>query len=203
MDISNQIRRHRAERGLSQEELARRLYVSRNTISNWECGRTYPDAQSLMLMSTLFDVSIDSLVKGDLPKMRERVESWEARAMLAFEWVVWVGVGILVLVMTVGSRLWGPIVLLATLPFALLLTMVDAALESWQDEHDIHAYREALDLARGKDPGRGRRKAWTRFVAAFRALGPWVRMLLLWGFFRGAGELAAPLVMGILDALGI
>ncbi|NJE80488.1 XRE family transcriptional regulator [Olsenella sp. SW781] len=203
MDISNQIRRHRTERGLSQEELARRLYVSRNTISNWECGRTYPDAQSLMLMSALFDVSIDSLVKGDLPEMREMVESWEARAMLALEWVVWVGVGLLILVMVVGSRLWGPIVLLATLPFALLLTMVDAALESWQEEHDIYAYREALDLARGKDPGRGRRGAWTRFVAAFRALGPWVRMLLLWGFFRGASELAMPLVLGILDALGI
>lgn len=203
MDISNQIRRHRTERGLSQEELARRLYVSRNTISNWECGRTYPDAQSLMLMSALFDVSIDSLVKGDLPEMREMVESWEARAMLALEWVVWVGVGLLILVMVVGSRLWGPIVLLATLPFALLLTMVDAALESWQEEHDIYAYREALDLARGKDPGRGRRGAWTRFVAAFRALGPWVRMLLLWDFFRGASELAMPLVLGILDALGI
>lgn len=203
MDISNQIRRHRTERGLSQEELARRLYVSRNTISNWECGRTYPDAQSLMLMSALFDVSIDSLVKGDLPEMREMVESWEAHAMLALEWVVWVGVGLLILVMVVGSRLWGPIVLLATLPFALLLTMVDAALESWQEEHDIYAYREALDLARGKDPGRGRRGAWTRFVAAFRALGPWVRMLLLWGFFRGASELAMPLVLGILDALGI
>lgn len=203
MDIPNQIRRHRTERGLSQEELARRLYVSRNTISNWECGRTYPDAQSLMLMSALFDVSIDSLVKGDLPEMREMVESWEARAMLALEWVVWVGVGLLILVMVVGSRLWGPIVLLATLPFALLLTMVDAALESWQEEHDIYAYREALDLARGKDPGRGRRGAWTRFVAAFRALGPWVRMLLLWGFFRGASELAMPLVLGILDALGI
>lgn len=203
MDISNQIRRHRTERGLSQEELARRLYVSRSTISNWECGRTYPDAQSLMLMSALFDVSIDSLVKGDLPEMREMVESWEARAMLALEWVVWVGVGLLILVMVVGSRLWGPIVLLATLPFALLLTMVDAALESWQEEHDVYAYREALDLARGKDPGRGRRGAWTRFVAAFRALGPWVRMLLLWGFFRGASELAMPLVLGILDALGI
>ena len=203
MDISSQIRRHRTERGLSQEELARRLYVSRNTISNWECGRTYPDAQSLMLMSALFDVSIDSLVKGDLPEMREMVESWEARAMLALEWVVWVGVGLLILVMVVGSRLWGPIVFLATLPFALLLTMVDAALESWQEEHDIYAYREALDLARGKDPGRGRRGAWTRFVAAFRALGPWVRMLLLWGFFRGASELAMPLVLGILDALGI
>lgn len=203
MDISNQIRRHRTERGLSQEELARRLYVSRNTISNWECGRTYPDAQSLMLMSALFDVSIDSLVKGDLPEMREMVESWEARAMLAFEWVVWVGVGLLILVMVVGSRLWGPIVLLATPPFALLLTMVDAALESWQEEHDIHEYREALDLARGKDPERGRRGAWTKFVAAFRALNPWVRMLLLWGFFRGASELAMPLVLGILDALGI
>lgn len=50
---------------------------------------------------------------------------------------------------------------------------------------------------------RGRRGAWARFVAAFRALNPWVRTLLLWGFSRGACELIMPLVMGILDALGI
>ena len=48
MDISNQIKKRRTDMGLSQEELAERIYVSRQTISNWETDKTYPDIQSLL-----------------------------------------------------------------------------------------------------------------------------------------------------------
>ena len=47
MDISNQIKTRREAMGLSQEQLAEKLYVSRQTISNWERDKTYPDVQSL------------------------------------------------------------------------------------------------------------------------------------------------------------
>ena len=53
MDISNQIKKRRTDMGLSQEELAERIYVSRQTISNWETDKTYPDIQSLLLLSIL------------------------------------------------------------------------------------------------------------------------------------------------------
>ena len=65
MDISNQIKKRRTDMGLSQEELAERIYVSRQTISNWETDKTYPDIQSLLMLSVLFDTTIDVLVKGD------------------------------------------------------------------------------------------------------------------------------------------
>ena len=54
MDISNQIKKRRTDMGLSQEELAERIYVSRQTISNWETDKTYPDIQSLLLLSISF-----------------------------------------------------------------------------------------------------------------------------------------------------
>ena len=73
MDIGNQIRSRREAMGLSQDELAKRVYVSRNTIGNWETGRTYPDLQSLLLLGTLFDTSLDTLVKGDVDVMEEKL----------------------------------------------------------------------------------------------------------------------------------
>ena len=65
MELAKHIKAHRGRLGMSQEELAEKIFVSRQTISNWETDRTYPDVQSLLLLSNLFDVSIDSLIKGD------------------------------------------------------------------------------------------------------------------------------------------
>lgn len=51
--------------GMSQENLARAIWVSRNTVSNWETGSTAPDAQSLILLSALFGMSVDDLLLSD------------------------------------------------------------------------------------------------------------------------------------------
>lgn len=74
MELQNRLVELRKERGLSQENLAEKLYVSRQTISNWETGKTYPDINSLVLMATYFDISLDHLVKGDLPIMKQALE---------------------------------------------------------------------------------------------------------------------------------
>ncbi len=79
MDIGNQIRERRSRLGLSQDELARKLYVSRVTISHWETGKTLPDVQSMLLLANLFDTTIDELVRGDVDEMREMVKRSEQR----------------------------------------------------------------------------------------------------------------------------
>lgn len=66
MEIGNQIRKYRIQNEFSQEELAEKIYVSRQTISNWERGKNYPDIQSLLLMTALFGISLDQLVKGEI-----------------------------------------------------------------------------------------------------------------------------------------
>lgn len=63
MELSKQIKKYRTEANLSQEELADKTYVSRQTISNWENEKNYPDIKSLVLMSEVFQVSLDNLVK--------------------------------------------------------------------------------------------------------------------------------------------
>lgn len=63
MDIGTKIREARAAAHLTQEQAAEALGVSRQTISNWENNRTYPDIVSVIRMSDLYSVSLDRLLK--------------------------------------------------------------------------------------------------------------------------------------------
>ncbi len=64
MDFNNRLYQLRKQKGFSQEELANRLNVSRQTVSKWEVGDSTPDMEKLIAMSDLFDVSLDKLVLG-------------------------------------------------------------------------------------------------------------------------------------------
>ena len=79
MELKNQIRKYRTQLNLSQEELAEKIFVTRQSISNWENGKNYPDIHSLILLSTLFEVSLDQLIKGDLEQMKKEVGETEVR----------------------------------------------------------------------------------------------------------------------------
>ncbi len=74
MNLSKQIKKYRDREGFSQEDLAEKIYVSRQTISNWENERSYPDIHNLLLLSVLFDVSLDDLVKGDMEMMKNNLQ---------------------------------------------------------------------------------------------------------------------------------
>lgn len=60
--IGARIRDFREAAGLSQAELARRVYVSRQTVGNWEAGRTLADVQSLVLLSQVFGTTVDAII---------------------------------------------------------------------------------------------------------------------------------------------
>ncbi len=65
MEFYEKLQELRKSRGLTQEELAEALYVSRTAISKWESGRGYPSIDSLKAISNYFSVSIDDLLSGD------------------------------------------------------------------------------------------------------------------------------------------
>ncbi|SDA14026.1 DNA-binding transcriptional regulator, XRE-family HTH domain [Ruminococcus sp. YE71] len=73
MELGTQIKRLRKERGWNQEEFAEKAYVSRQTVSNWENEKSYPDVHSLLILSDLFGVSLDELVKGDVEEMKKEI----------------------------------------------------------------------------------------------------------------------------------
>ena len=73
MEIGKKLKTARQGSGLTQEQVAERLYVSRQTISNWENEKSYPDIVSVIRLSDLYSISLDDLLKGDV-KMLEHLE---------------------------------------------------------------------------------------------------------------------------------
>lgn len=115
MTFGKTLKEHRSQLDLTQQEVAKKLYISRQTISNWENGKSYPDLDMLIKISDVYHVSIDSLLKGDQELKKsldtQKVESILlpmeyiplllniATAILTFLvpkniWVVFVGLGL-------------------------------------------------------------------------------------------------------------
>ena len=73
MEKGKKLKNARIEAGLTQEKAAEKIDVSRQTISNWENEKSYPDIISVIALSDLYSVSLDELLKGD-QKMAEHLE---------------------------------------------------------------------------------------------------------------------------------
>ncbi len=142
MQIGNRIREIRQENNLSQEDLALKIFVSRQSISNWENDKTYPDLKSLLLMSRLFNVSLDSLVKGDLEIMKKHINENEIREFnkesnifgVLLAAVVITPIPLKYLLNTVGVGIWGIIVVI-TLVYSFKV-------EKLKRKHNIYTYKE-------------------------------------------------------------
>ncbi|WP_242842925.1 helix-turn-helix domain-containing protein [Oscillibacter sp. ER4] len=81
IDIGSKIKTLRLSKSMTQEQLAKALHVSAQAVSKWENGKSYPDIHSLLLLSALFDVSLDQLIKGDLETMKQEVNAADVKAM--------------------------------------------------------------------------------------------------------------------------
>lgn len=73
MEIGKKLKDARIKAKFTQEEIAEKLNVSRQTISNWENEKSYPDIISVIELSSLYSISLDDLLKGD-EKMIEHLE---------------------------------------------------------------------------------------------------------------------------------
>ena len=74
MNLADRIQDLRKRRGLSQEELADKLGVSRQAVSKWESGQSTPDIERIILMSEFFEVTTDYLLKGTEPVTMQKKE---------------------------------------------------------------------------------------------------------------------------------
>ena len=84
MNIGNQILNIRKENQLTQEEFGKLFHVTRQTISNWENGKSYPDLQVLVDISNQFGVSLDTLLKED-SKMVQSMDKERAMGIIKHE----------------------------------------------------------------------------------------------------------------------
>lgn len=75
MEFNNRLYQLRKQKGFSQEELASRLNVSRQTVSKWEIGDSTPDMEKLAAISDLFEVSLDELILGKQTQVTKREDA--------------------------------------------------------------------------------------------------------------------------------
>lgn len=73
MNIGEQINNLRKQHGLSQDDFANLFNVSRQTISNWENGKSYPDLEMIIKVSDYFKISIDELLKNDVQTVKKLI----------------------------------------------------------------------------------------------------------------------------------
>ena len=150
MELHAQIKKYRAELGLSQEELAEQVYVTRQTVSNWENDKSYPDIHSLLLLSGLFHVSLDQLVKGDLETMKKIVNEHDLQEFNHSN-NIYAALFAGLLVCTPLFVLWTK--WYTAVPYGLLcvVTMIWAwKVEKLKKKFDIQTYREIVAFSQGK-----------------------------------------------------
>lgn len=150
MELNKQIKKHRAEMNLSQEELAEKLYVTRQTISNWETGKNYPDIHSLLLMSTLFDVSLDQLIKGDVEIMKEEIKTEDIKMFDRYG-KIFTGLLLLSIVsiapLVYFLRLFGA--LIAAVLYIITI-YYSIKIEKLKKDNDIQTYKEIIAFSNGE-----------------------------------------------------
>ena len=162
MELPQQLRRNRERCGMSQEDLAHAIYVSRQTVSSWENGKTYPDVQSLLLLSQTFDVSIDELVKGDVVAMKDLI----SKDAVVMERLAWASV-ILILIGTacfvalpsawtdpslVSPFSWGTVAGFAAFLACFALALACAVrIERIKKSHNLVSYKEISAFMEGEE----------------------------------------------------
>ena len=150
MELGKQIKMHRQEEQLSQEELADRVYVSRQTISNWENDKSYPDVNSLVLLSEIFQISLDNLIKGDIEVMKDVIQKEEIEKMNRYGkaytiMLIATAVSAVPLFMWLG--VW------AFIPWGIIwaISMYFAfKVEKVKKDNDVQTYKEIVAFSEGK-----------------------------------------------------
>ncbi|USS90261.1 helix-turn-helix domain-containing protein [Fructilactobacillus carniphilus] len=83
MILGQRIREEREKRNWTQNDLAELLNVSRQSVSKWEIGTAYPDIDRLIQISDLFEVSLDSLIRGD-DKFQKKIKVENPKVGMTF-----------------------------------------------------------------------------------------------------------------------
>ncbi len=150
MEVGNRIKKLRAESGMSQDDLAEKVFVSRQTVSNWENGKTYPDINSLLLLSETFKVSLDVLIKGDLNEMKKQIDGQEYAKFTRDSFIL---AGLMLLIVITPIPLarflgrWGLAVYLVIFAAGLFVAI---KIEKYKKKYDIQTYKEISAFMDGK-----------------------------------------------------
>ncbi len=149
MELGKHIKKYRSENSLSQEQLAERVFVSRQTISNWENDKSYPDVNSLVLLSEVFNTSIDNLIKGDVKIMKKQIKEDDKK-----EFEKLGNIFAVLMIVTVVSpipltRFLGYVGIAIWIILMFVTMYVAIVVEKKKKQFDIQTYREIISFTEG------------------------------------------------------
>ena len=150
MQVGKQLQHYRKEKNLSQDELAEIIFVSRQSISNWERGATYPDLQNLLLLSKVFEVSLDQLIKGDVETMKQIIHDQEfmryQKDGVVFSLLL-IGSPILSIPLILYLNWYG--IVISCLIFAIAM-FYSLRIENFKKQHNLRTYRQIVAYDQGR-----------------------------------------------------
>ena len=150
MNIGVQIKKYRKELSFSQDDLAAKVFVSRQSISNWENDKTYPDIKSLILLSEAFNVSLDQLVKGDIEAMKTEIDEREVKKFKKES---------IMMTILLAAVIFLPIPLtkyLHVIGFLIYFAMIGFScyyakkIDGQKKKYDVRTYKEIIEFMSGK-----------------------------------------------------
>lgn len=150
MDIGLQIKKFREQQKISQEELALKIFVSRQTISNWETNKSCPDVKSLVALSNIFNVSLDSFLKEDIKEMREIVEKATIKKFNVISVVFLIELIVVAVSAYPLFSIKGNIGIIIWLCLFAITLYTASKIEKFKKSCDIQTYKEILAFIDGK-----------------------------------------------------
>lgn len=150
MELHKQIRKCRLALHLSQEELADQIFVTRQSISNWETDKNYPDIHSLLLMSSLFQISLDELIKVDIDQMKKEIDAKDIQMFHKKGIVYTCLLGIVMISIAPLVYFLEEIGFLCWLVIAVLTGLYSLKIEKFKKDHEIQTFEEILAFSKGQ-----------------------------------------------------
>lgn len=150
MNVGTRIKKHREKQNISQDELALKIFVSRQTISNWETSKSYPDIKSLTMLSNIFHVTLDDFIKGDIEEMKKIVSKEKIEK---FNTMSYIFLAEMLILMFSAYPLFKIDGYIGAIIWALLfvITIVTATIiEKFKKTNDIQTYKEIIAFMENK-----------------------------------------------------
>lgn len=150
MNVGARIKKHREKQNISQDELALKIFVSRQTISNWETSKSYPDIKSLTMLSNIFHVTLDDFIKGDIEEMKKIVSKEKIEK---FNTMSYIFLAEMLILMFSAYPLFKIDGYIGAIIWALLfvITIVTATIiEKFKKTNDIQTYKEIIAFMENK-----------------------------------------------------
>lgn len=144
MDVGERIKKYREKQNISQEDLALKTFVSRQTISNWETNKSYPDIKSLTILGNIFNVSLDDFIREDIEVMKQKIDESKIQYFNIMGIIFVAELLIVVISAYPLSKVDGNIGIFIWIIFVLITFVTAYKIEKFKKNNNLQTYKEII-----------------------------------------------------------